>query len=104
MKTRIFETRSQAFDAHLKFDDRAHGFIQFKNTDICMDCYCECGYHFHVDGFFTGAVICPKCKTVYAPNCFVELIAVKEHGLNPIEDQDEIDEESYWREKSNPPI
>lgn len=25
------------------------GFIQWKGTDVCMDVYCKCGYHSHID-------------------------------------------------------
>lgn len=32
--------------------DRAHAFIQWKGTDVCMDFHCECGVHMHFDGDF----------------------------------------------------
>jgi hypothetical protein len=29
-----------------------HGWIQFKGTKLCMDVYCKCGTHTHIDGEF----------------------------------------------------
>jgi len=41
------------------------GLIQWKGTDVCMDIYCKCGQHSHIDGFFASRVRCPACGTVY---------------------------------------
>ncbi len=32
-------------------DNKVHGFIQWKGTDICMDVYCKCGNQSHIDGY-----------------------------------------------------
>ena len=36
-------------------------FIQWKNTDVCFDFYCECGAQGHFDGLFAYAVRCDDC-------------------------------------------
>ncbi|BAK52839.1 hypothetical protein F373_gp027 [Bacillus phage SP-10] len=56
-----------------KKPEGAHGRIQWKGTDVCMDVYCKCGYHGHIDEYFVYHVRCPKCKRVYACNAWVEL-------------------------------
>jgi hypothetical protein len=40
-------------------------FVQWKGTDLCMDFYCDCGHHSHVDGDFIYAVQCPVCDAIY---------------------------------------
>ena len=62
------------FKEHNLFD----GFIQWKGTDVCMDFYCECGYHNHYDGYFCYAVKCKNCGNMYAPSSKVEMIRVLE--------------------------
>ena len=44
---------------------KPNAFLQWKNTDVCMDFYCECGAHCHFDGYFAYAVKCPHCMTVW---------------------------------------
>ena len=37
-------------------------FIQWKETDLCMDFHCpKCGEHSHFDGLFAYAVRCSAC-------------------------------------------
>lgn len=40
-------------------------FIQWKGTDVCLDFYCECGAHGHLDSDFAYYVECPKCGARY---------------------------------------
>ena len=47
------------------FEDHPHGWIQWKGTKVCMDCYCECGAQFHIDAAFAYHVKCLECNTVY---------------------------------------
>lgn len=46
-------------------DNNPSAFIQWKNTDLCMDFYCDCGAHGHFDGFFAYAVECAHCGQVW---------------------------------------
>lgn len=41
-------------------------FIQWKNTDVCLDFHCECGEHLHFDGFFLYAIGCGVCGRSYS--------------------------------------
>ena len=59
--------------------DRPSGFLQWKGTDVCMDCYCICGEQFHIDSDFTYYVKCPYCGSVYSCNPNIEFIKI----LNP---------------------
>ncbi len=43
----------------------AECFIQWKNTRLCMDLYCSCGYHSHIDDEFVHGVRCPECRAVW---------------------------------------
>ena len=62
-------------DAFIPAEDPS-GCIQWKGTQLCMDAYCACGEHFHVDGEFVYYVRCPYCKTVLALNQNIQLIPV----------------------------
>ena len=52
----------------------AHGWIQWKGTDVCIDLHCKCGYHGHWDGDFLYFYECPKCRTKYALGQNIRLI------------------------------
>lgn len=52
----------------------AHGSIQWKGTEVCMDISCKCGHHSHFDGEFFYYFECPKCKAKYAVGQNVKLI------------------------------
>lgn len=55
-----------------KYD--AHGWIQWKGTDVCMDVTCKCGEGAHIDAMFFYAYKCSACGTVYAVSQVVKLI------------------------------
>ena len=57
---------------------KPHGWIQWQGTDVCMDIYCKCGYHSHIDAEFAFYVKCPYCGTVYECNGNIELIETVE--------------------------
>ncbi len=40
-------------------------YIQWKNTFVCIDFYCDCGASCHFDGDFCYTVKCPHCGTVW---------------------------------------
>lgn len=52
----------------------AHGWIQFKGTDLCMDVRCKCGERTHIDGMFVYFIKCGNCGAVYELNGHIELI------------------------------
>lgn len=41
-------------------------FVQFKNTDICIDFWCKCGAEGHYDGYFASNVQCPSCGETFS--------------------------------------
>jgi hypothetical protein len=43
----------------------ARMFIQWKGTDVCLDFYCPCGAHSHLDDSFAYFVECPHCGAVF---------------------------------------
>ncbi len=43
----------------------AEVFIQWKGTNLCMDFYCPCGAHGHVDEQFAYYVECEACGDVF---------------------------------------
>lgn len=47
-------------------EENRQTFIQWKGTDVCMDWYCDCGEHNHIDKDFAYEVECDKCHAVYA--------------------------------------
>ena len=52
----------------------AHGWIQWKGTDVCVDLHCKCGHHGHYDGDFLYFYQCPACGTKYAVGQNIKLI------------------------------
>lgn len=51
-----------------------HGWIQWKGTNVCVDLYCSCGHHGHVDADFFYHYECPKCHAKYAVGQNIALI------------------------------
>ena len=62
-----------------------HGWIQWKGTDVCMDVYCQCGHHSHIDADFVYYVKCPSCGAVYMCNGHIELIKIDEEPERCVE-------------------
>ncbi|HRG64318.1 MAG TPA: hypothetical protein PLV12_00870 [Saprospiraceae bacterium] len=59
-------------------EGKPHGWIQWKNTKVCMDFYCKCGTQSHFDGLFAYHIKCPECGTVYMCNGHIEVIELLE--------------------------
>jgi hypothetical protein len=64
------------------YKDKPHGWVQWKGTDVCMDVYCKCGYHSHIDAEFAYHVKCPSCGTVNMCNGHIEMIELEEEPEN----------------------
>lgn len=56
---------------------KPHGWIQWKGTNVCIDLYCECGEHGHVDAEFFYHYKC-RCGKRYAVGCNVALIPLRD--------------------------
>jgi hypothetical protein len=71
-------------DSKLKAcDDRIdgpHGFIQWKGTHVCMDVYCACGHHGHIDGYFFYFYEC-QCGLMYEVGVFIKLFPVTDPDI-----------------------
>ena len=78
MKSKKAKTSEEAKDLRIEFSDVPSGCVQWKGTDVCMDVYCKCNCHFHIDDYFAYHVKCPKCGTVYYCNPNIELIEIEE--------------------------
>jgi len=66
-------------------EGEAHGSVQWKGTDVCIDLYCKCGYHGHFDGSFLYHYECPKCHTKYAVGSNVKLIPLTPEQAQEVE-------------------
>lgn len=75
---KVAKNREAAWDIQERHAGEPHGWIQWKGTDVCMDIYCECGHHSHIDAEFAYSVKCPKCGAVYMCNGHIELIKLEE--------------------------
>lgn len=76
--SKIAKNKSEAWDIQDIKSNEPHGWIQWKGTDVCMDMYCKCGCHSHIDADFSYHVKCPECGTVYFCNGHIEFIELKE--------------------------
>ena len=69
-------TEAEVWEAQDRHEGKPHGWIQWQGTNVCMDVYCECGHHSHVDDEFVFYVRCPACKRTYFCNGHIELIEI----------------------------
>ena len=66
------------------YGDTPHGWIQWKETDVCINLHCPCGYHGHVDGEFFYVYRC-RCGQMYTVGANVKLIPIVNPTNNDIE-------------------
>lgn len=78
MTGKIAQNNDEAWKIQDMQSGKPHGWIQWKGTNVCMDIYCKCGCHSHVDADFAYHVKCPDCGAVYFCNGHIELIELKE--------------------------
>jgi hypothetical protein len=55
-------------------EGEAHGWIQWKGTNVCMDVHCKCGAHGHIDAEFAYFIKCAHCGRIYATGQNIKLI------------------------------
>ena len=68
-----------AWNMQLRYEDgEPHGWIQWQGTFVCMDVYCVCGHHSHLDDEFAFHIKCPECGRVYFCNGHIEFIELEE--------------------------
>lgn len=67
--------------------DGPHGWIQWKGTEVCIDLYCPCGHHGHVDAEFFYTYRC-KCGVVYAVGSAVKLIKLTPEQVNYLKENE----------------
>jgi hypothetical protein len=60
--------------ANVDINEKPHGWIQWKGTDVCMDVRCSCGYTGHVDSEFAYRVECGGCGKIWHVSPWVRLV------------------------------
>jgi hypothetical protein len=88
-------------------EGEAHGWIQWKGTEVCLDFHCTCGYHGHFDGDFAYYLKCGKCGAVYMLNGHIELVPitadeVADANYKTVAFDDEYDELATPRDGESP--
>lgn len=78
MSHKIAQTDDEATSMQERYEDKPHGWIQWKGTDVCIDIHCVCGAHLHLDVDFLYNVQCAHCKKYFQLNPHIELIELKE--------------------------
>ncbi|MCW2785229.1 MAG: hypothetical protein JWP74_1746 [Marmoricola sp.] len=58
----------------------AEMFIQWKGTTVCLDFYCDCGVHGHLDEDFAYLIKCPGCDTTYEMGTQVIAKKLEDHA------------------------
>lgn len=61
------------------------GAIQWKGTNVCIDLYCTCGAHSHVDADFFYHFRCHACGACYAVGSVVKLIPLTSEQATYVE-------------------
>jgi hypothetical protein len=64
--------------ANLEVRSGPYGWIQWKGTDVCMDIFCSCGTHTHIDSDFTYTIQCGACGKFWAVCPEVRLVPLTE--------------------------
>lgn len=59
----------------------AHGWIQWKGTDVCVDLHCICGFHGHIDADFFYNYKCRECGRKYAVGQNIKLIPLSDKQI-----------------------
>ena len=72
------KNHDEAWELQETYENKPHGWIQWKGTGVCMDIHCECGELTHIDADFAYYVKCGKCGRIYFCNGHIELIEVTE--------------------------
>lgn len=85
------------YDKEIPVEGEAHGWIQWKGTNVCMDIRCPCGHRSHVDADFLYFFRCPKCQTTYAVGATVRLYKMDpEHKESKNPDVHTVELEDEW--------
>jgi hypothetical protein len=58
-----------------------HGWLQWKGTDACVDLYCSCGVHGHLDVDFMYHVRCKACGKLWHVSGYIRLLPVEGDDL-----------------------
>lgn len=64
--------------------ERPNGFIQWK-THVCVDLWCPCGAHGHLNDDFTYFWRCLECGASYALNPHIELVPLTPAEISEVE-------------------
>lgn len=68
--------------------ERPDVFLQWKNTDACMDFRCACGADLHFDGYFANELTCGHCgQTWEIPHKLMPQAVKPSHGLKLVFDE-----------------
>ena len=77
MENKKAKNHEEAWDLQETYENKPHGWVQWKGTDVCMDVHCECGELTHIDSDFAYHVKCCKCGKIYFCNGHIELIEIE---------------------------
>lgn len=78
------KTKDHPTSVHDPIYEGPNGWIQWKGTNVCMDVYCTCGGHTHVDGDFVYAIKCGECGALYEVSGHIALIPVDKTDFRPV--------------------
>jgi hypothetical protein len=72
----VVANTDEAWKIQETYKDKAHGWLQWKATNVFIEIRCICGETSDFDGYFMYAVQCPYCKRIYMANEHIQLIEV----------------------------
>jgi len=77
MNLKKAKDEEEAWNIAEKYENKPHGWVQWKGTEVCMDFHCSCGFQGHIDGSNIYFVQCSKCGRKYFCNGHIELVQVE---------------------------
>jgi hypothetical protein len=89
----------------IDFEKDAHGWIQWKGTQVCIDITCKCGESYHLDEEFMYHVKCSKCGRLYECGGNIKLYEIDpgtdltHYFIMKNDDNEQSNNEEYWQDE-----
>lgn len=74
----------------------ARGWVSWKGTTVCLNLYCSCGSHEHVDADFAYYVRCRACGATYYLSPHVRLVELTADEASTLDRRVVMEPDDEW--------